>query len=59
VAFTEIWTSLREVDLAVKRVEGWMEDESGVKDTILAFKLNSQSSCGSDRKAVGVGLRWL
>lgn len=42
MAFTEIWTSLREVDLAVKRVAEWMEDESGVKDTILAFKLNSQ-----------------
>jgi len=42
VAFTEIWTSLREVDLAVKRVAEWMEDESGVKDTILAFKMNSQ-----------------
>lgn len=32
------------MDLAVKRVEGWMEDESGVKDTILAFKMNSQST---------------
>lgn len=41
VQFTEVWTSMREVDLAVKRLKSWMKDETNVRDTILAFKLNN------------------
>ena len=43
VSFTEVWTSVREVDLTVKRLKGWMQDETAFWDTILAFKGNSQS----------------
>lgn len=57
VSFTEVWTSVREVDLTVKRLKGWMQDETAFWDTILAFKGNSQSctrvwSYGSDWQEV-------
>ncbi|KAH8089211.1 Aldehyde/histidinol dehydrogenase [Filobasidium floriforme] len=41
VSFTEVWTSVREVDLTVKRLKGWMQDETAFWDTILAFKGNN------------------
>ena len=46
VSFTEVWTSIREVDLTVKRLKEWMKDETAFWDTILAFKGNS--TCDGD-----------
>jgi hypothetical protein len=39
--FGEVWTSVREADLAVKRLKEWMKEEHNGRDTILAFKTNS------------------
>lgn len=58
VSFTEVWTSLREVDLAVKRLKGWMKDETAVGDTILAFKGNSTSESESAGRSVIPGAHY-
>ncbi|KAJ9104421.1 hypothetical protein QFC21_001916 [Naganishia friedmannii] len=51
--FGEIWTSLREIDLAVDRLAEWMKDESGVRDTPAMFKLNNPRI---KKQPKGVGL---
>ncbi|WVF67830.1 hypothetical protein IAT40_002591 [Kwoniella sp. CBS 6097] len=38
VSSGDLWPILNEIDLAVRRVEGWMKDESRVWDAMLAFK---------------------
>jgi aldehyde dehydrogenase (NAD+) len=49
----QIWTSLREIDLAVDRLAEWMKDESGVRDTPAMFKLNNPRI---KKQPKGVGL---
>jgi acyl-CoA reductase-like NAD-dependent aldehyde dehydrogenase len=49
----KIWTSLREIELAVERLAEWMQDESGVRDTPLMFKLNNPRV---KKQPKGVGL---
>ncbi|OCF45583.1 aldehyde dehydrogenase (NAD+) [Kwoniella heveanensis CBS 569] len=38
VSSGDLWPILNEIDLAVRRVEGWMKDEPRIWDAMLAFK---------------------
>nr|XP_019007737.1 aldehyde dehydrogenase (NAD+) [Kwoniella pini CBS 10737]OCF46518.1 aldehyde dehydrogenase (NAD+) [Kwoniella pini CBS 10737] len=38
VSLGDLWPILNEVDLAVRRVKGWMKDESRIWDAMLSFK---------------------
>ncbi|WVR08783.1 hypothetical protein IAU60_005841 [Kwoniella sp. DSM 27419] len=38
VSFGDLWPILNEVDLAVRRLKGWMRDESRLWDAMLAFQ---------------------
>ncbi|WVQ95403.1 hypothetical protein IAU59_002500 [Kwoniella sp. CBS 9459] len=38
VSSGDLWPILNEIDLAVRRLEGWMKDESRIWDAMLAFK---------------------
>lgn len=50
---SEVWLIIDEINLAVKRLPEWVKDESCVRDTGLAFKLNRPRV---RRQPKGVGL---
>ncbi|WWD20892.1 hypothetical protein CI109_105370 [Kwoniella shandongensis] len=38
VSFGDLWPIINEINLALKRVEGWMKDEWRIKDAMFSFK---------------------